>query len=126
MASKEEMQISIEDDHNRSSSGTLFFTAYSPTDRTTRAVTALVGCWLIAGITVFIPIAHFFLVPAFFIAGPILAVSRYKQTDAKDKIEGTCPRHNGPISIKLETTDKLPKWTYCPECDGPIQLTEAQ
>ncbi|MDX1812680.1 MAG: hypothetical protein R3240_12065 [Gammaproteobacteria bacterium] len=124
MAAKKELTIEIQDDNDHSAEGTLFYTAYNPADRTTRAITALVVCWLLAGVTLFIPIAHFFLVPAFLIAGPVLAFSRYKQEDSKEKVEGTCPRHNGQVTIKLENTDKLPKWTYCPECDGAIQLVE--
>ncbi|MEO5970783.1 MAG: hypothetical protein ABIQ95_12725, partial [Bdellovibrionia bacterium] len=30
-------------------------------------------CWVAAGLSVFIPLLHFILVPGFFIAGPILA-----------------------------------------------------
>ena len=126
MASKQEQLIDIQDDNGNSQTGTMFYTAFSAADRTTRAVTAQVICWILAGITLFIPIAHFFLVPAFLIAGPVMAFSRYKQTNAKEKVEGTCPRHNGQFTINLETTDTLPKWTYCPECDGAIQFVEKQ
>ena len=124
MASKETLAIEIQDDNDNSAQGVLHFTAFNPADRTSRAIIMLVVCWLLAGVTVFIPIAHFFLVPAFFIAGPIMAFSRYKQTDAKETVEGECPRHKGDFTLKLEATDKLPKWTYCPECDGAIQLVE--
>ena len=124
MASKQEMIIEIQDDNDNKADGKLFYTAYNPADRTTRAVTALIVCWVIAAVTLFIPIAHFFLVPAFLIAGPIVAFSRYRQEDSKEKVEGTCPRHNGEISVSMENTDKLPKWTYCPECNGAIQFVE--
>jgi len=124
MPSNETLVIDIQDDNNNSSSGTLHFTAFTSTDRVKRAVTSLVVCWFLAAVTALIPIAHFFLVPAFFIAGPIVAFSRYRQADAKDIIEGECPRHHGQFTLKLETTDKLPKWTYCPECDGAIQFVE--
>ncbi len=124
MAAKQELVIEIQDDNNNTADGTLYFTAYNPADRTTRAITALVVCWVIAAVTVFIPIAHFVLVPAFFIAGPIVAFSRFRQQDSKEKVEGTCPRHNGPITVPMENTDTLPKWTYCPECDGAIQFVE--
>jgi len=122
MASKETLTIDIQDDNNNSAEGTMNYTAFNPADRTTRAITILAICWVLAGVTLFIPIAHFFLVPAFLIAGPVMAYSRYKQTDAKENVEGECPRHNGHFTLKLEATDKLPKWAYCPECDGAIQL----
>jgi len=124
MASKEQLAVDIQDDDKNSAEGTLFYTAFTAADRTTRAVTILLICWVLAGVTLFIPIAHFFLVPAFLIAGPIMAFSRYKQQDAKEHVEGTCPRHKGSFSLKFEATDKLPKWAYCPECDGSIQILE--
>ena len=120
----EESLISIKDDEGKASAGKLFFTAYSAGARTKRAVLAWAGCWAAAGVTVFIPIAHFFLVPAFAIAGPVLFYTMSRQAAAMDHVEGQCPRCNEQISIALESTDKLPKWTYCPKCDGSLQLTE--
>jgi len=124
MASKETLIIDIQDDNDNTTEGTLHYTAFNSADRLTRAVTILVICWALAIVTAFIPIAHFVLVPAFLLAGPIMAFLRYRQADAKETVEGECPRHNGPFTIKLEATDKLPKWTYCPECNGGIQFIE--
>ena len=122
----DELGVTIKDDNGNSKPGRLFYTQFSAGQRTTRAATALLACLVGAGVTLFIPIAHFFLVPAFLIAGPILFFLRYKQADAKDRIDGDCPRCAETISIKLESTDKLPKWTYCPKCDGAIELFDSQ
>jgi len=126
MATKEEQSINIENNDNGTTKGTLYFTAYDSRDRIKRATISWLGCWGLAGITLFIPIAHFFLVPAFFIAGPIIGISKYKQIDAKEKVVGLCPQHKAETSIHLEATDKLPKWTYCPECNASLQLTESK
>ncbi|HFE37899.1 MAG TPA: hypothetical protein ENK06_05710 [Gammaproteobacteria bacterium] len=122
MASNTQMPVVLKDDEEHHNDATLYYTVYSSADRTKRAVTALLGCWAIAGVSIFIPIAHFALVPGFLIAGPIMAYSRLKMSESKEKVVGVCPRHNGEVSIKLENTDTIPKYTYCPECDGSIQI----
>jgi len=124
MASNTQMLITIKDDEGNQTEGTMYYTVYSPADRTKRAVTALVGCWIIAVISIPIPVAHLALVPGFLIAGPVLAYFRLKMEESKEKVRGICPRHDGEVTIKLENTDTLPKYTYCPECDGAIQLVE--
>jgi len=124
MASQEQKTISVKDDKGAASDGVLHYTSYNAGDRLGRAVIALVACLIVAGITLFIPIAHFFLVPAFLIAGPVLFYVRYKQTDAKEKVATHCPRCHESVEIELEATDKLPKWGFCPKCDCSLELSE--
>ena len=124
MAKQETLEISIKNEAGKQAKGNMHFTTYTSGDRSSRAITALLACWAAAGITLFIPIAHFFLVPAFFIAGPVLFYFRFKQVEAKEKIDGHCPNCDQEITIALENTDKLPKRTYCPACDKAIELTE--
>lgn len=124
MATQETKSMLIRDDEKNSCAGMLHYIAFTPTDRTKRAAIMWTGCWIAAGIAVFIPLAHFFLVPAFLIAGPILFFQRSKQKDAKEKVTGTCPRCHQEIEIKLEATDQLPKWVYCPKCDGSLDLND--
>lgn len=124
MASKEILDITISNDEGKYTDGVMHYTAYTSGDRTSRAIIALTACLAGAGITLFIPIAHFFLVPAFLIAGPVLFVLRIKQHEAKENVEGSCPSCNEKISITLENTDQLPKRTYCPACDKAIELAE--
>jgi len=122
MAKQETLNISIRNEEGKQALGVMHFTTYTPGDRSKRAITALLACWVVAGVTLFIPIAHFFLVPAFLIAGPVLFFLRSRQDEAKEKIEGTCPHCDQAITIALENTDKLPKRTYCPACDKAIEL----
>jgi hypothetical protein len=96
--------------------------SFSSTERLSRAGKVLAIAWLLALITAFIPIAHFFLVPLFLIAGPVMAVLKYKLETALEKAHGVCPECSKPVDIMLEPTDKLPKRTYCPECNKPLQL----
>ncbi|MDH5300125.1 MAG: hypothetical protein OEW58_02035 [Gammaproteobacteria bacterium] len=124
MASQEQKIINVKDDKGAASDGVLHYTSYNPADRLGRAAIALVACLIAAGVTLFIPIAHFFLVPAFLIAGPVLFFLRYKQTDAKGNVDSRCPRCHESVVIELEATDKLPKWSFCPKCDCSLELSE--
>jgi len=124
MATKEEQAVVIKDDSNNLSDGTLFFTAFTKADRTARAIKIWVICWILAIVSIPIILAHYILVPGFLIAGPLMARSRLKQIAEMEKVEGECPHHHGPFTLKMEKTDVLPKWAYCPECDKGIQIIE--
>jgi len=102
--------------------GELTTQLFSSGERTTQALKVLGLCWLLAGITLFIPIAHFFLVPLFLVAGPVMAFSKYRVETATDSAEGICPECGESVSISLDPADKLPKWTYCPKCNKPLHL----
>lgn len=80
--------------------------------------------WLLSIGSLPIMIAHWVLVPGFFIAGPIMAVLTFKTKQVTDVAKGTCPSCEEAISVKMEAKDTLPKWTYCPSCNNPLHMTE--
>ena len=81
--------------------------------------------WLLAVGSLPIIFAHWVLVPGFFLAGPWMAYRTYKITHRRDHIDGDCPTCKATINIKLEAKDELPKWTYCPACNAPLQISDA-
>lgn len=123
MSVKDTQQVAIKGNESEQVRlGQLHSLQYSSGERMGRAVKVLLICLVLALITAFIPIAHFFLVPLFLIAGPVMAVMKYKQDSALEKAEGECPECGERVDIELEPTDKLPKRTYCPSCNKPLQL----
>src|SRR3569623_958855 len=104
--------------------GVLRLQVISPQDRVMRAAKVWGLCWLLATITLFIPIAHFVLVPGFLLAGPIWAIKRYGVTLALEQVTGHCPNNGEEITLKLDPSDHLPMWTYCPGCNASLQLLE--
>lgn len=114
--------IEIESDNFPAQAGTLYSQAFSNTERLRRALKMLVILWAVALVTVFIPIAHFVLVPTFLLAGPIVALRRYGMKSALEKVGGVCPACGQEIAIPLEPSDWLPKRTYCPACNKPLRL----
>ena len=116
--------IRIENADNSSNIGQLLITAYSQPERTARAIKMLALMWALAVITVFIPLAHFVLVPGFLIAGPVLAYKRYQMAEHPSSADGVCPTCHQPSSIHLEPSDTLPMWSYCSANNDPVQLID--
>lgn len=125
MAESETRPIVITDSNGGRSDGTLYVKRFSGRDRALRALGMLGLMWLLALISVAIPIAHFVLVPGFLIAGPIVGFLRYRVTEQCERVTGACPTCGSGVSIELDSSDRLPLWTYCPPSDDPIHLLEA-
>lgn len=124
MATKTQMAVLLKDGEGNDNEAILHYTAYSATDRIRRALFALIGCWAIAAASLPIPIGHFVLVPGFLIAGPVIAFLRLRMAESKEYVIGVCPRHNEEATFKLENTDTLPRYTYCPDCAGSVQIVK--
>ena len=104
--------------------GLLHLTAFTQRDRTIRAVKAWLGFWLLAVLSIPIIVAHWILIPAFLIAGPVVAFRRLKTEANTESATGTCPVHHGEITIELEAGDRPPIWKPCPECNAPLHLID--
>lgn len=104
--------------------GSLHVTVYDKHDRMIRAGKLLAIFWGFAVASIFIPIAHFALVPGFLLAGPLMAYFRYRVISRSENAVGQCPVNKNDIAIRLKPSDHLPLWTYCPVCEAPLQLIE--
>jgi hypothetical protein len=78
--------------------------------------------WGLALLSVPILVAHWVLVPAFLLAGPVAAYLRYQVTMISEKAAGECPSCHEHISVALEPKERPPLWKYCPLCNVPVQL----
>lgn len=122
MPEKKTEAILIKGNETKPCAGELHSCSFSSAERMSRAAKVLGVAWLLALITAFIPIAHFFLVPLFLIAGPVMGFMKYKAETVLEKVSGDCPECSKEVDIVLEPSDKLPKRTYCPDCNKPLQL----
>jgi len=122
MPKLENTPVSITDNDGKIAPGQMQTTYFDQGDRLKRALQRLGFFWLLAGITAFIPIAHFVLVPGFLIAGPVVAYMTFQMGWMRNHVSGECPGCQKEITIKLEAKDELPKWTYCPACNVPLQI----
>jgi len=106
-------------------SGELSVQVYSDHERLMRSLKIWGLCWLLALLSVPILGAHWFLVPGFLIAGPIMGYRRYHQHSISVKVTGACPRCHSEISLALEPREQLPLHKYCPQCSTPLHIVDA-
>lgn len=108
------------------SDGLLYSQVFTPQERLRRAMKVWGLSWLLALASVPIIVAHWVLVPGFFLAGPIWAYKRYRTPSVPDHVSGRCPMRHEEISVPLEASDRLPMWTHCPVCHASLQFVERE
>jgi len=118
---KQEIQLKSQQSGqtNRAEMHTICFTEQ---EQKMRALKALAMFWLIALLCVLLPIAHFILVPGFFIGGIIAAKRRWNTQREGIDANGTCPACNNEIQINLDKNADLPQWHDCPQCGDALEL----
>jgi hypothetical protein len=91
--------------------------------RLARALGALLACWAAAAVSVFIPVAHFLLVPGLAIGGLAWAVVRLRARECLVRVHGGCPRC-GRVQefIAAGSTGGQPAVT-CPGCLNRLLVT---
>ena len=92
--------------------------------RLMRAAKALAALWGLALLSVVIPLAHFVLVPAFFIAGPIAAFRRLRQESGILGGEGACPACGRRMIIEAHV-DEWPSFDICEACRASVRIEAA-
>jgi hypothetical protein len=122
MSVAETRPILIENDAGASRTGVLRVRKFSERERWWRALAMLGFMWGLAVATAFIPLAHFVLVPAFLIAGPVTAVLRYRAGEHVEVATGECPTCGRVTTVPLDPAARLPVWTYCTASNDPIRL----
>lgn len=126
MPNIEKTPVTIHENDGKTTAGHMQTTWFDRTDCVKRALLKLGLFWLLAVGSLPIIFAHWVLVPGFFLAGPWMAYRTYKITHRRDHVCGECPACQEQITIKLEAKDELPKWTYCPACNAPLHITQAE
>jgi len=104
----------------------LYLQSFDTRERKIRAAKIWGLMWLFAVLSLPIIIAHFVLVPGFLIAGPWMAMKRYRVTEIPDHVSGNCPAGKEEFTLELEPSDRLPMWTHCPACNASLQLLEKE
>ena len=122
MATLRTETIALTNDECGSSQGELRTRLFNAGDRWKRAAMGLALCWGLAVLSLPIMGLHWILVPGFLIAGPIVAYKRYVTGFVMENATGVCPACRNEVAIRLDPGDRIPKWTYCPNCNKPLQL----
>ena len=124
MATAEQLPILLKNDDN-AGQGFLHVWAYDSSDRVKRAAKVWIGFWIAAALCIPLVVIHLILIPAFLIAGPLMAYRSYHTLNTSEKATGTCPVCHNDVSIELEPKERLELWKYCPVCNSPLHLVQA-
>jgi hypothetical protein len=95
----------------------------APGERVARTAAALGACWGLAIVSLFIPVAHFILVPTFVIAGIAVAVLRMREDTRLLGVRGTCPRCGQEQHFEVGGRFAPSRSLDCPTCHNTLTLT---
>lgn len=93
--------------------------AWSIRKRSGKALFTLVICWLVAALAIFIPVAHFLLVPFFFFAGFVGAWLSGRRAGIVVGTNAKCPRCATPLDLDAAPSS-LAIYRTCSSCSQPI------
>jgi len=95
-------------------------------ERATRALTGLGACWGLAVLAVFIPVAHFVLVPTLLMAGIVVGVRRLREDHILTHVHGACPRCGLEQDFQ-KSGGSRGRWTLdCAGCRNQLVLVADQ
>ncbi len=106
------------------STGELRLARWDRRERLWRAAKVLLLLWALAAVSVLIPVAHFLLVPAFLIAGPIAAWRRARQESGIVGGQGPCPDCGKPMTLEAGP-EQFPRYDLCESCHASIRVERA-
>ena len=85
-------------------------------ERIARAGKGLAMAWGAALVSVFIPVAHFLLVPGFFLAGLVVFAKRMRRKVVVDAVRGACPDCEHEQRFDAPGVWRLPMHLTCANC----------
>ncbi len=91
--------------------------------RMSRAFRVAGGLWGAAVLAVFIPIAHFVLVPTLVVLGAVLGALRLRQDRIIVSVVGPCPRCGRDGEFPLDSRRVTSQRLTCPGCHTNVDLT---
>jgi ribosomal protein S27E len=74
-------------------------------------------------VAVFVPVAHFVLVPVLVVAGVVLAAVRLRERERLVRVHGTCPRCGGEQEFVLGSSLGRQASVDCPGCLNRLVVT---
>jgi hypothetical protein len=91
-------------------------------ERVGRVFTGLGMFWALALGGLFIPVAHFVLVPVFLTAGIVMAVKRSQEDRRLAEVRGPCPRCGAQQTFKAGGRFAPGRSLDCPACHGTFEV----
>lgn len=106
------------------SAGEVRIERWTRQQRLLRAARTLLACWGLAVLSVLVPVAHFVLVPALLLAGPIAAFVVARQPSAIIGGQGPCPAC-GELLVVSRAAERWPLDEACEACHAQVTIERA-
>jgi len=103
------------------SAGEVRLQSWTTAERWARAAKSLGTLWLLAAVSVLLPVAHFVLVPGFLIAGPIVAFLTGRQSSGVLGGAGVCPACHGETALGASKVT-WPLFDVCVNCEAQLRV----
>ena len=108
--------------HGAPTSGTVTIREFNRDERVRRALAGLGKWWGVAIVSVFIPVAHFVLVPSFLAYGGWQFFQRLGTVELATDAHGTCPDCGTEQALDLAARWRAPQPVTCRQCHRGLQL----
>ncbi len=118
--------LSLTGYHGAPTAAQLLVVSFDPGQRMRRAVKGLAGFWGAMVVSVFIPIAHFVLVPSFFGIGVWQFVRRLRRHQLVRGARGACPDCGTVQDFELTSGLRFPQGVQCRACRRGLTLVAAE
>lgn len=92
-------------------------------ERAMRSLKVLGILWVVAFITIFVPVLHFVLVPLFLLLGIVFATTTWMEKSWIVKGSIPCPNCNKSIEFK-EESESWPSKQRCPSCSFMLTISD--
>ena len=104
------------------SEATVRVASFGRSVRLRRAFLGLGFAWVLAIVCVFIPVAHFFLVPGFLGLGAYLFVNRWRTRTSVKQALGICPDCDAAQDFQIAGNWNPPHRVTCNDCQRSLVL----
>ena len=125
MAARREIVVSLSLTGEQPTTGKAILLDRNLVNRFARAGLAMFGVFGIAALCVFIPLAHWVLVPTFFFAGLVVGVVRLLDDVSLISAEGICPRCHEPRLFEGAGRYRPGRTVHCNGCGSQIAVTSS-
>jgi hypothetical protein len=111
--------------HGPPTPAALLVASFDGRQRVRRAITGLGACWGAMVVSVFIPVAHFVLVPSWFVAGIWVFFRRLRTAQRVRGVHGRCPDCGTEQDFELGST-RFPQSVTCGSCHRGLTLAASE
>lgn len=98
---------------------------YSEEEKKAKAWKALGLCWGLSLASIILPLAHFFLVPGFFLAGPFAFHWARRQKGLLLSLDAACPFCTAKLALAGTPGLNWPVRSVCAGCNCQVRLDPA-